>query len=167
MRARWIAVARPRNWRAVLVSAVSLVGIALLALLALLVDLPAWTLGGLWIDPMWSRLGLLCIGYLIARTWLPLSLAFLSSAPLLWGSWVRVLARGRSFRIPIRDIKAVEIELRPQGEVAVLILRSGVHIDLCPLDWYGAAPLVSAVRIAVLASSRAQGSEDRPVQKRA
>lgn len=167
MRARWIAVARPRNWRAVLVSAGSLVAMALLALVALLIDLPAWTLAGLWIDPMWTRLGILCIGYLIARTWLPLSLAFLSSAPLLWGSWVRVLARGRSFRIPIRDIKTVEIEMRPQGEVAVLILRSGVNIDLCPLDWHGAAPLVSAVRIAVLASSNAGRGNERPVQKRA
>lgn len=149
MARRWIAVARPRNWRAALVGWVSILGWALLGLLVLLIDIPTGRLGGVWVDPVWIRLGLVCLLYLAAQALIPLTLGFLSSAPMLWGRRVRVQVRGRRFRIHLREIRDVELELRPHGEIAVLILHSGVKIDLCPLKWHGAPQLIFSVRSGV------------------
>lgn len=162
MRRRWIAVARPRNWRAALVGLAGAVGWGLVGLLVLLINIPPRTLAGLWIDPMWMRLALLCFVYLAGQALIPLSLGFLSSAPMLLGRRVLVQVRGRRFRIHLREIKEVELELRPHGDIAVLILHSGVKIDLCPLNWHGAAPLISSVR-----SGAARIKRRTPATKRA
>lgn len=151
MRRRWIAVARPRNWRAVLVRAAAIIAWVHLGVLVLLIDIPAQTLGGVWIDPVWMRLGLICLVYLVGQAMIPLSLGFLSSAPMLWGNRVRVQVRGRRFRIHVREIQEVELELRPRGEIAVLCLQSGIKLDLCPMRWHGAATLIHSVRAAVRA----------------
>lgn len=155
MRRRWIAVARPRNWRAVMVGAIAVIACVLFGVLVLLIDLPAQTIGEVWIDPVWMRLGLLCLVYLVGQALVPLSLGFLSSAPMLWGSRVRVQVRGRRFRIHLREIREVELELRPRGEIAVLCLHSGVKLDLCPMRWHGAATLIYSVRAAVHARVQA------------
>lgn len=156
MQAPWIAVARPRNWRSALVIAASVLVWGMLGLICLLVGLPELTLLGVWVDPVWLRVALLCVWYLAARSCVPLALSLLNSAPWLWGDRVRVQVRGRRFRIHVRDIERVRIELRPRGEIAVMQLRTGVSVDLCPLGWPGAAPLVSKLRRAV---ARAQGRQ--------
>lgn len=163
MKRRWIAVARPRNWRAAVVSWGSLLVWANIVLLILLIDIPAQTFAGVWVDPMWIRLALVCVVYLLGQALIPLTLGFLSSAPMLWGKRIRVQVRGRRFRIHLREIQEVELELRPRGEIAVLVLHSGIRLDLCPLSWHGAALLVASVRAAV---ARFQGRRASPKPKR-
>lgn len=146
-------MARPRNWRAVMVGGIAVIACMLLGTLVLLIDLPAQTLGEVWIDPVWMRLGLLCLVYLLGQAMVPLSLGFLSSAPMLWGNRVRVQVRGRRFRIHLREIEEVELQLRPRGEIAVLCLHSGIKLDLCPMRWHGAATLIHSVRAAARSRS--------------
>ena len=161
MKRSWIAVARPRDWRGTLAKVGAIASWSLLGLIAILVDLPDVQIATWVVDAFWLRVGLICAWYYAARSITPLVYAALASAPVLIGKTIRLRIRGRSHRISVLDVERLRVELRPRGQIAVLVMRSGVPIDLCPLHWPGAAHL--AYRISALVA-KAQGRAAVPIE---
>lgn len=79
--------------------------------------------------------------------------ALLARAPYLLGRTLTLRERGRSVRLPVREIAAIHVEARPPGsrDTFVVEMKDGTTHDLCPVHWRGAgrmyARMVRALRL--------------------
>ena len=142
-----IRVARPLDWTGSLVVAASWLLVLLVALVVTLVRLPV----------TWVRLALgspelvrvlLALFMILVVTWVrPLLIARLPRAASLFGGTLRLRERGRRHRVPVSEIRRVDLEVRPPPafEMLVVGLADGTTHEVCPIDWPGAAALYRAL----------------------
>jgi hypothetical protein len=138
-----IRVARPSDWSGSLARAASWLLAVLGLVTVLLVRLPASWVALAWGSPELVRLSLgLAVLWLIR--WIrPFVYARLPRAARLFGRTLKLGERGRRRKVPVDEVRHVDVELRPPPiyEVLVVELADGTTHEVCPLDWDGAGAL--------------------------
>ncbi|MBX7083834.1 MAG: hypothetical protein K1X88_31785 [Nannocystaceae bacterium] len=121
--------------------------VALGLLTALLVSLPAGWVARAAGSPELVRLLLVSATIAVLGTLHPVLVAQLPRAPVLLRTTLRLRTGGHRRRLALAEIARVDIELRPPPtfEVAMVHLRDGTALELCPVDWPGAGRLVAAL----------------------
>ncbi len=142
-----IRVARPSDWTGALAHGASWVVAVLGIVTVLLVRLPAG-----WVAWAWGMPELVRIALVLAVLWVigwirPFVYARLPRAARLFGKTLKLGERGRRRRVPVAELRHVDVELRPPPiyEVLVVELQDGTTHEVCPLDWDGAGALYAAL----------------------
>ncbi len=139
------------------------VAIVLLVIPVLLMPLPpSW----IELSPSWQRvveeqtivvrLGLLAGGVVLLVLGRNLLMARLPRAAIMFGRTVRFHDGTRRRALPIAEIAAIHVELRPPPyhEVFVIEQQNGEEHDLCPTHWTGAPGLHRTLERKVAAAHR-------------
>lgn len=164
----WVHVAVAPGWPAASLRAGMLLATAVMLVPVLLARLPeAWREGlGLVSTPL-RMLGVLLL--LWSMMWLHALLKTrLPHAVYAFRSSLVVREHGRRRRVPLSQVHALFVELRPapDGEVAVIELADGHLRELCPLRWPGAGALYRHVRRKVDRHARAEARARRRARAR-
>jgi hypothetical protein len=138
-----IRVARPSDWSGSLARGASWVLAALGLVTVLLVRLPAS-----WVALAWGISEIVRLVLMLLVLWVigwirPFVYARLPRAARLFGQTLKLGERGRRRKVPVSEVRHVDVELRPPPiyEVLVVELADGTTHEVCPLEWEGAGAL--------------------------
>ncbi|MFV8754355.1 hypothetical protein ACNOYE_27735 [Nannocystaceae bacterium ST9] len=152
----WLRVAQPDDWTGGLVRVASWPVYFVVLLPIAIGRIPeAWWLFGF---ELLTRL-LIALVALYLLGWLrTIGFTLLPKTVVQYGSRLWFRHHGRRVLVRIAKISAIDVELRPSGEVFVIELDDAESYDLCPVAWEGAprifAVVARRVRRAKLRASR-------------
>jgi hypothetical protein len=164
----WLRVAQPDDWTGTLVRIASWPVYFIVLLPIAIGRIPeSWWLfdSELLTRLLMALVALYLLGW--ART---IGFTLLPKAVIQYGGRLWFRPHGRRAVVRTSAIVAIDVELRPHGEVFVIELENGQSHELCPVAWEGAQRIFAVidrrVRRAKLRASRRRAREQRRAKSR-
>jgi len=154
----WLRVAEPDDWTGTLVRVASWPVYFVVLLPVMIGRIPeGWALLG---TPVLTRILLALVAVYLLGWARAIVLTLLPKSVIQLGARLWFRHHGRRVKLRIAAITAIDVELRPRGEVFV-IEHEGQVYELCPVTWQGAE------RIYRVLARRVRRNNQRAIRRRA
>jgi hypothetical protein len=155
----WLRVAEPDDWTGSLVRVASW-PVYFMVLLPIAIGRIPLGMRLLGFEEL-TRLALALVAVYLLGWVRALAFSLLPRAVVQYGRRVWFRHGGRRIVVRSAAITAIDVELRPSGEVFVIELEGGQIYDLCPVAWEGAQRIFKVLHRRVVRARRRRARELR------